>query len=116
MKIQKHSSLIMADKVLMQVRRNVESFEYDRTLTVTVWANCREQGYHILAGHRAVGFARDRHSDKIVVITNNFEEFDVTTNMPSEHAFKSAVYCDSVAAAADHVTAAISDGIAHPAG
>jgi len=71
MRLIKHASLLVADRVLTNMRYLAKE-EKGRDLTVSCYANCREQGYHIINWQeglksRAVSFSEDRNSDDIRV-------------------------------------------------
>ena len=75
----KHYSLTHADKVLKLVRKQVKCDGL-----IGVWANGREQGYHITSVDRAVVFAQQRNSDQIIVIYGLAVKFDISTHMPND--------------------------------
>lgn len=88
----RHYSLTHADRVLKLVRALWRALpEKDRPgVTVQAWSNCREQGYSLENNDLlprewvTVNFAQQRNSDEVLVIAGPSEEFDVTTNAPSD--------------------------------
>ena len=85
MSLEKHDSLVHAEKVLKIVQRMMKGMQVD--CVIEVWSGGREQGFHISRSTPdptcGVSFAEHRGSDGIVVLTGPEIEFDITTNVPS---------------------------------
>jgi len=97
--MEKHYSLVAAEKVLELVKDYLPT-AIDKDCTLKVWANGREQGFYICrtayeSGVVAVSvvFAQQRNSDEIVVVAGPPQEFDITTNAPSEKVWESGRKC-----------------------
>jgi hypothetical protein len=108
-RIEKRRSLRRAERVLRELRR-VWPETWDGT--VECWANCREQGYYLTVCPPkefassyftvpACVFAESRNSDQIVVVIGRHDNFDITTNMPTDACWDSGQtrFSDNAAAA-----------------
>lgn len=95
MKIEKHYSLKHSDKVLNLVKTILKRIKHKETITIQVWSNGREQGYHLRFFHLmegsfetfCVNFAQQRNSDLVLVVPGNHMEFDPQTNHPNDVAW-----------------------------
>jgi hypothetical protein len=94
MKIQKHHSLQVANKVLklITVPKKVADVCH-----VESYSNCREQGYSIIGYPNSskgirVSFSECRNSDQIVVYTGSYLEFQIAGNIPSDKIWGGADY------------------------
>ena len=87
MKIPVHYSLKVARKVVSKVDLPKE---IAKECTVESSSNCREQGLfikrfnHAFSTNKALTVAQQRTSDNIIIIAGHHNDFDVTTNSPSE--------------------------------
>ena len=83
----KHYSLAHAEKVLKFARKFYKGKRDD--VTIEVWANCREQGFHLVnyTKKKALSFAQQRNSDETVVVYGDPQDFDITTNAPTDEAW-----------------------------
>ena len=95
MRLIRHPSLIVADRVLKKLRRLLSSKHPGITLDVKLYANCREQGYYItnlslsdLVPTVAVSFSENRNSDDIRVWYGPWRSFD-NSGIPSEESLSS---------------------------
>jgi hypothetical protein len=88
MRVTKHYSLVVSDKVLTLVRVIAKSYP-GSGIDVTCYANCREQGYHLVHPgslselNRAVTFAQHRNSDDIRIWCGSTRDFGVN-GIPSD--------------------------------
>ena len=86
--MEKHYSLIHADIILDALFKSPLK---DKDITVECWANCREQGYHLIdyKNEKALNFAQQRNSDSIVIVAGSSRhDFDTSTNSPSDSAWE----------------------------
>ena len=104
MKIEKHESLKVADKVVTEMRALIKGFQQDYTsdteIRMSCWSNGREQGYMLeiyprratdngeYRDSRAVLIAQSRNSDHIIVVRDENHSFNFTTHTPSEADWK----------------------------
>ena len=113
MKIRKHSSLLVADKVLASVRKRLAEITLkDVNVALQSYQNGREQGHALVAWHtptvmyRWIAFCETWVSDKIVVYV------DVTNPQQgvSDYAYDNANYFspDYIDSAVDYIVEQIS--------
>ena len=104
MKIVTHYSIVHSNKVLNLVRRALKSWKGEE-IGLTLWANGREQGYSLTCFRtdRQVVFAQQRNGDGIIVMQGRINDFDISTNMPSESTWKAAKGFSSDAEAAEAI-------------
>lgn len=88
MKLKKHYSMEASDRVLKALKKlDVPSCD---EVVISAFSNGREQGYHLylrLEGGvdtNALSFAQYRTSDDVVVYYGNGNDFDITTNHPTD--------------------------------
>ncbi len=95
--IKKCESLQYAEAVLTQLAI-MHGDDKENSIEIQSWANCREQGYHIInyRNDKAVNVARQRNSDSIIVgWGGGFRDFDMRTNQWSEEVYKERTKCFS---------------------
>lgn len=92
--IKRDSSLVVADKVLRELRRAFGNPKHVGYALVECYANCREQGYHVVVcfndyslDRLAVSFSESRGSDNIVVYYGRAIEFNFS-GIPSEFVYR----------------------------
>jgi len=96
MRIEKHNSLLVADKVVSQLQNNFSNHPDVRYVNQEAWSNCREQGYYLRSlcedvhNDRVVLVAECRNSDQIVLLfgTPHGSDFDLTTNGATERVYQ----------------------------
>ena len=106
--IEKHYSLIHADRVLTMVRFILGKEEGKAKVGLEVWANGREQGYCLSIHKMPSGviklvFAQHRSSESILVICSLDDHFDSISNNPNEAAWKRAKSFESDRDAAKYI-------------
>jgi hypothetical protein len=82
-----HNSLIVANKVLAEIEKQIGDRDPHNELIVHTYYNSREQGYAILNynNERAVNFSNCRNSDNILVcIGNLFQDFEPSQTLKNE--------------------------------
>jgi hypothetical protein len=90
MRMEKHHSLVRAEKVLRLLRRKAAG----RVVGIECWSNGREQGYCLnvtdgpVETWRSVVLAEQRSSDYVLVVPGPHAEFDMQTNHPSDAVWK----------------------------
>lgn len=100
-RIEKHTSLLHADRVLREVRKLWPTDEgWDGT--IDCWSNCREQGYHLSLmvldderfGQAECVFSEGRSCDGALVMVGNgkSDDFNFQTHQPSEEVWLDRKY------------------------
>ena len=92
--MQKHYSLIHAEKVLKAIRKAMPK-TISKEVSVDLWSNGREQGFH-LENHKnqtELVFAQQRNSDEVLVVCGTSGEFNIITNHPSEEVWAKGRRC-----------------------
>lgn len=85
--IQKHYSIIHAEKVLKLIRPLAKGLKFNMTLRN--WSNGREQGFFLSRQEGApeewpaLVWGQYRTSDSTVVVFGRVPDFDITTHQPS---------------------------------
>lgn len=108
-RIETHYSLRHANLVLRELRR---LWPTEWKGEVSCWSNGREQGYYItmyppndfkisLFLYPSCVFAQNRNGDQVVVVIGRADNFDITTNMPTDDCWESGkkYFSDNTAAA-----------------
>lgn len=94
MKIPVHYSLKVASEVVNKISIPKEIKD---SVTLESWSNGREQGLCIsvslgnIEQWKHICVAQQRSSDDIIVISGPYNEFDITTNIPSDRVFSNRV-------------------------
>jgi len=82
-----------ARKVLAAVKRLAKKSKDDSVMLVDIYANCREQGFHLAScDDCAVSFSEFRRSDNIVVYVGKRKDFAFNTHIPSEEVYENAKF------------------------
>jgi len=100
-RVEKHPSLLHADRILCEVRKLWPKDEgWDGT--IECWSNCREQGYHLgvmildkeRLGQAACVFSEGRSCDGSLVMVGGGESqaFDFQTHQPSQATWENREY------------------------
>ncbi len=106
-----------AVKVLAEFKKMVRKWHRAKRnegyITTQVYANCREQGFHLRAhltgcgwNARAVSFSECRNSDQITVYRGYQDDFEFNTNIPVESTYYASRYffpCGDYATAARYI-------------
>jgi hypothetical protein len=109
MKLIKHHSLALADKVLGHLRKEAATIPGE-DIHIGAWSNCREQGYH-LSSNRIFGSLRSlcvniaecRGSDQVIVQTGTSDDFDGQSHQGNDKVYDEQKYFDSPLAAAKFI-------------
>jgi len=114
MPLEKHYSLVHADKVIDLIQERLDS---DYRISIRAWSNGREQGYHLESfdgNKRACVFAQQRNSDQLLVVCGIHTEFDIQTNQPTDGVWEHRQVFAYDKEAANQIVAWLTDQIVGP--